>query len=984
MATDESVHTSNTEYFDTMEEESAMETLSQSSGLSIGGSDSDSDSDLSLDDEDVVDFAKDEEEIERAEERANQGIGANSKETVQEEEGESRSEEVSQVSNAKQEDMKDFEVNKDKSIIVDEETKTKVGTTDKETSKLNRDEQNKCSEKTKGKVVQEEVKAKMEGIEMENPSEKLLEKSTTHLIVNILGADIKYNFERFGGKMDPYAELKWIKREHGEGEGKPMQILGRTQTLWNAHDKPEWNYKCKSRIYDPKEDSEDLIQIEVFEDNIVTSTIIGVASVSVSDILPYVDNERQKYASSTIKGPICEFPLKKTKDNRERETGTVSIQVSLVEVLSNELASTGGFPGDHGHEQALISFTKVQPDVFHKPVERIGVSGGTAPFFKLKLKDEHKLPLQSSSHYIGKDLSRATDEVAFYEDLLSLQRPSHSQGFSPLFPFLFEYKGVFTAPEAKEALNETLEDQEQLDLLVMRNLYDGKKKLRLLDIKMGEKTASANWQGKSRIRAMKQGIVDGWTNSTREGFRLEGFDGRPLTLDSMNPLSDFNIKETESNGETMIDRVKTCGKTDKSGWNKKAFRFMLQNMKGSEILMHLLDMHQYKALQSALEGNNENNQMSSSEYTEIVLHEIVHKLSKLAIACRQIPVPQKWIGSSVAIGFDCGELPQRSYPTKSNNNTDTQVPQSCPTLLEEENARKNVIVSIFDWGRSELNTIEKNEMMTDLERDDRQRYWRYYTTGIDRLSFEAVTLYRNRFCVSGSGACKHESDALASHHWNNITLELRDFDSLTNDDVVGRITVPLEEVSKKKDVFVMKSLLWKLRSNSGNPTITYSLTYVKFPSKRLKGSWRITIHSASRVPSMDPQVNILGAPKNDPYVMVIANASNSGLQVINERRSCRPHRIKSLRKKPRSFSQMTSVRSNTGDPTWEETFEIPVAQQDNDEALWDVLKISQSDEVGMHFQKKMLSSKFKKMPSSFSFDDRFVLKKWRKELNFKN
>ena len=68
---------------------------------------------------------------------------------------------------------------------------------------------------------------------------------------------------------------------------------------------------------------------------------------------------------------------------------------------------------------------------------------------------------------------------------------------------------------------------------VMENLHSGRSKLRLLDIKVGQKTAQAGWQGKSRAAALKQSILDGHTNSAGEGFRLEGFDGQPHTLTSM-------------------------------------------------------------------------------------------------------------------------------------------------------------------------------------------------------------------------------------------------------------------------------------------------------------------------------------------------------------------------------------------------------------------------------------------------------------------
>ena len=67
------------------------------------------------------------------------------------------------------------------------------------------------------------------------------------------------------------------------------------------------------------------------------------------------------------------------------------------------------------------SLTRIDPELFDSPVQRLGVSGGTAPFFKLLLKGS-PLPVD---FYIGKDLSRASDEVDFYENVkLCREAPS--------------------------------------------------------------------------------------------------------------------------------------------------------------------------------------------------------------------------------------------------------------------------------------------------------------------------------------------------------------------------------------------------------------------------------------------------------------------------------------------------------------------------------------------------------------------------------
>lgn len=58
--------------------------------------------------------------------------------------------------------------------------------------------------------------------------------------------------------------------------------------------------------------------------------------------------------------------------------------------------------------------TMVAPSMFESPVKRLGVSGGTAPFFALRIR-RPKLG-QSPVHFVGKDLSHSCEELAFYED----------------------------------------------------------------------------------------------------------------------------------------------------------------------------------------------------------------------------------------------------------------------------------------------------------------------------------------------------------------------------------------------------------------------------------------------------------------------------------------------------------------------------------------------------------------------------------------
>ena len=281
-------------------------------------------------------------------------------------------------------------------------------------------------------------------------------------------------------------------------------------------------------------------------------------------------------------------------------------------------------------------------------MKRLGVSGGTAPFFSLKLCNPENG--MNEMHYIGKDLSRAKDEVDFYEQLKNNEVSRDALG--NLRHFLFDYLGILKTKEEgiSDGTSVDVDEESELDLLVIQNLHDGKEKLRLLDIKVGETTASANWRGKSRLRAMRQQAFDRITNSAVEGYRLEGFDGCPASLLSR---------------QTFLEIL--SGKDGKLG--KKSRRFLYQNLDGMEILQYFMDLD---------DGDSKSKSQTQSpaygvdEYLEIIMHEIVKLLVQLSILCCRVKVPQKWIGSSLAIGFDCGAIPSRS--------------------MSEEDIRKNVIV----------------------------------------------------------------------------------------------------------------------------------------------------------------------------------------------------------------------------------------------------------------------------------------------------
>lgn len=71
-----------------------------------------------------------------------------------------------------------------------------------------------------------------------------------------------------------------------------------------------------------------------------------------------------------------------------------------------------------------VGITKVPVSLFQTPFKALGASGGTAAFFRVQYKDDEwrtdetqaGVPIDSKDYWIGKDLARARDEVAFYEE----------------------------------------------------------------------------------------------------------------------------------------------------------------------------------------------------------------------------------------------------------------------------------------------------------------------------------------------------------------------------------------------------------------------------------------------------------------------------------------------------------------------------------------------------------------------------------------
>mmetsp|Transcript_70292 Transcript_70292/g.198349 ORF Transcript_70292/g.198349 Transcript_70292/m.198349 type:complete len:387 (-) Transcript_70292:39-1199(-) len=258
--------------------------------------------------------------------------------------------------------------------------------------------------------------------------------------------------------------------------------------------------------------------------------------------------------------------------------------------------------------------------------------------------------------------------------------------------------------------------------------------------------------------------------------------------------------------------------------------------------------------------------MTAIEVAEITLHEVVKRLTSLACACRSVDVPQKWVGSSLGLSFDCARPRPRG-------------------AVGEAAARQAVQVNLFDWGRSDFNTVRQHNELSQEDQHDRAYFWQNYIGGVDRLAWEVVRTYWHRFCNDGAWAPTFE-------------VLVYDFDSITGDDFLGKQDLQLRPTGGPRTV-ELATTSGALGCVSRAAQLTYSVEHCTLPAgARLKESWRITMHKAVGLPIADEI-----ARKSDPYLVVKATSADG--------RFC--------------FRQRSSVKVGCLDPVWEETFDLAIA-----------------------------------------------------------
>ncbi len=383
--------------------------------------------------------------------------------------------------------------------------------------------------------------------------------------------------------------------------------------------------------------------------------------------------------------------------------------------------------------------------------------------------------------------------------------------------------------------------------------------------------------------AWTQKWLDGVTNSNGQGFRLEGFDGPPESMNSI-----FNHADSERHGVSKA----------------KMERFLMQRQPAKEFLKFFLDLHDTSqstysgtpAEQPVVRDVNDGltERLTQVETEEMVLLNCIEELALLADACRNAEVAQQWIGSSVMLAFDSDMQLMRSELLDA---------ERMPSGAAAKIARARV--HIFDWGRSELNTPENHGTLWWEHKKDRETYWGHYCSGIALLLYDCCLVYARRF--------------LSDH--NSVSISVWDRDVYTEDDLVGLTTVALEATDGvvKKGLEDTKGKPCHGSERGGATELSFSIQKLSVPEPtRLQGCWAVTVHRVNNTAKMD----LMSKSDGVAHVQAFCEPVEESTAAINSRDSGHNDVYTTAQSLLRTAARSTTVAADVDDPVWEETFEL--------------------------------------------------------------
>ncbi|CAJ1409858.1 unnamed protein product [Effrenium voratum] len=509
---------------------------------------------------------------------------------------------------------------------------------------------------------------------------------------------------------------------------------------------------------------------------------------------------------------------------------------------------------------------------FHKPAEATQQGGAQARLFRLVPAVGNGAGCRSSTgpEWLGKDVSSSFNEVDFYNEVLHLRRQQQQDPpLQPVLPkagqkveeeevtshwgimdFMVSYHGLARSYPCSWTADGR-ERQRVTDLLVFRSPFEGLARPRMLHLELGPRSLALQARHENEVAT---GIL-----ARQEGIFLDGFLSPPNSIPSEGPTLDLR-------GWSWGDNVQ-----------RRAKRLPLQRLPLGQALSALLDMRAPIAEERLWPGEDcfvprmaqgrptadpfRQNFLGAAEYAELAMLAFVRQLAKLLRCCEEVPVPQKWVQSSLALLVEAGAAPPRKGP-----------------IHPETWVASRVKIQILGWSKSRLSLPGA----TEEECQDHELPWKIYQHHIGRVLWESSRLYFHTFCAE---------------EWTELALQLYQVCHKGTSSLVGSCELKLPGAKVVSESYLMQ--LYRgdrpLFDNLAQPTqVSLTAKFVPCPMpSNFAGIWQVRLESLE---------NLEAASSCTESLCMVLTASGSNL----------------------TLCQRTREVAKSPSTAWNEEFEFPV------------------------------------------------------------
>lgn len=441
--------------------------------------------------------------------------------------------------------------------------------------------------------------------------------------------------------------------------------------------------------------------------------------------------------------------------------------------------------------------------------------------------------------WLGRDLHHVLNELNFYDQALRLRS---RRGWA-IFDRLADYRGTlqqFTCASPGLGGEERI-----LDLLVFRSPLEGLARPRLLNMEIGARAANVRYPDAAACSRLQSAQL-----ARAEGIRVEGLLSPPSAWDcSEEPGGD--VRSWAWGGDAL---------------HRRAARDMLQKLSLAppcQALAALVDLRDAvaeerrwpslswgTAASAHVGARTATFEVSAAtsvavefltacEYAELALLAFVRELALLVRACADVPVPQKWVGSSIGFLVETGAAPPRHGP-----------------IDPEAWVAARVKLRLFGWSRSQVSvgfddvpplgpSFGAAPMFAP---DGSELFWSVYRASLGWILWEAARYYLHSFTAT---------------QWKKLRISINDDQKKSakgdgnGERHLGSAELNLENITPgSQELLLMDERRAQVQNGDGtvgSVVILVEVSDLPKPS-RFASMWRVQIVSVSGLPHCPPLV----------------------------------------------------------------------------------------------------------------------------------